>query len=229
MLEKLKRLVGLGRREDGPVWFDDALYNAKLAAFESRLGKSADEVMAAIIGWGMGGPVDLWIFPNHSTGTFFTTMQLAVPGDRNGQLRNSMGRFELAAATRHAVERSPEPQDDQEPQERQFTAFEQAMFDIRTMLSNIAYYSFDAVLEPNETGELPADNDEDSIYLVMDSLIGADDPVQVNGEGIGILMCIRVHQSELEFARESGTTKLIKRLKEAGHYPYSDLDRQPVA
>lgn len=229
MLKTLKRLVGFGGREDGPAWFDEELYKAKLAAFEGRLGKSANEVIAAIIGWGMGGPVDLWIFPEHAKGTFFTTMQLAVPGERKGQRKNSMGSFELAAATRYQIDKSPQPAEGQQKQEEDFTAYERAMFDIRTMLSNIAYYSYDAVLEPNETGELPAENEEDTIYLVMDALIGATDPVQVNGEDIGVLMCIRVHESELEFARQSGTTKLIQRLKEAGHYPYSDLDREPVA
>ncbi len=230
MLGKIKQMLGLGGKGgDGPAWYDDQLYAAKLSAFEDRLGKSADEVMAAIIGWGMGGPVDLWLFPNHDQGTYFTTMQLAVPGDSNGQLRNSMGRFELAAATRRAIERSPEPEEDEEPEDREHTPFEQQMFDIRAMLSTIAYYSFDAVLEPNETAELPAEDDADTVYLVMASLAGPDNPVRVQDEDIGIMMCIRVHKSELDFARENGTTKLIERLKAAGHYPYSDLDREPVA
>ena len=33
----------------------------------------------------------------------------------------------------------------------------------------------------------------------------------------------------MNFARKNGGAKLIKRLKAAGHYPYSDMNRKPVA
>jgi hypothetical protein len=38
-----------------------------------------------------------------------------------------------------------------------------------------------------------------------------------------------VFRSEMEYARENGGAKLIRRLKKAGYYPYSDLDREAVA
>jgi len=44
-----------------------------------------------------------------------------------------------------------------------------------------------------------------------------------------LLLCLQVFRSEMEFARENGSEELFKKLKQAGHYPYSDLDRQPVA
>ena len=234
MTDILKRLFSFGRKGDTPNWFDTDLYDAKHAAFEERLGKAADEVVAAIIGWGLGGPVDLWVFPNHDAGTWFTTMQLAVPGDRHGPKRNSMGRFELAAATRRPIDRSPEPEapaehDQPAHEQPEPTPYECEMFDIRAMLSNVAYYSFQARLEPNQTAELPAEDDANNVYLIFDALASASDPVVVLDENMGILLCIRVHKSELEFAREHGTHELIERLKAAGHYPYCDLDRPAVA
>ena len=45
----------------------------------------------------------------------------------------------------------------------------------------------------------------------------------------GVLAIIEIHRSEMDFARSAGGAELIKRLKAAGHYPYSDLDREPVA
>jgi hypothetical protein len=33
----------------------------------------------------------------------------------------------------------------------------------------------------------------------------------------------------MEFSRANGGEELFKKLKEAGYYPYSDLDRKPVA
>jgi len=40
---------------------------------------------------------------------------------------------------------------------------------------------------------------------------------------------IEVFRSEMDFARENGGASLLQRLDDAGHYPYSDLDREPVA
>ena len=44
----------------------------------------------------------------------------------------------------------------------------------------------------------------------------------------GLLAIIEVHRSEMEYARKKGGAKLIRKLKKAGYYPYSDLDRPPV-
>jgi Suppressor of fused protein (SUFU) len=44
----------------------------------------------------------------------------------------------------------------------------------------------------------------------------------------GLLLMIEIHREELDFARKYNSRELLKRLKEAGHYPYSDLDRKPV-
>ena len=39
---------------------------------------------------------------------------------------------------------------------------------------------------------------------------------------------MEVHRDEMEFAMNNGTAELIEKLKEAGYYPYSDLDRKSV-
>jgi hypothetical protein len=45
----------------------------------------------------------------------------------------------------------------------------------------------------------------------------------------GLLVVIEVHRSEMEYAREYGGKKLLDKLKIAGYYPYSDLERPAVA
>jgi hypothetical protein len=45
----------------------------------------------------------------------------------------------------------------------------------------------------------------------------------------GLLAVVEVFRSEMEYARNKGGAQLLKRLKDKGHYPYSDLDRKPVA
>ena len=50
----------------------------------------------------------------------------------------------------------------------------------------------------------------------------------IDGKRYGFLVCIEVFTSEMEYATENGSPALFKLLKEKGHYPYSDLDRNPV-
>jgi hypothetical protein len=42
-----------------------------------------------------------------------------------------------------------------------------------------------------------------------------------------LLLCLEVFRSEMEFARENGAEQLLGKLKDAGYYPYSDLNRKP--
>ena len=45
----------------------------------------------------------------------------------------------------------------------------------------------------------------------------------------GLLAVIEVLRSEMDYARKNGGAKLLKRLKAKRHYPYSEMDRKPVA
>ena len=45
----------------------------------------------------------------------------------------------------------------------------------------------------------------------------------------GLLAVIEIHRCEMEYARSAGGRKLLEKLKRAGYYPYSDLDRPAVA
>lgn len=44
----------------------------------------------------------------------------------------------------------------------------------------------------------------------------------------GLMVIIEVFRSEMAYARKHGGAKLLERLKAKGHYPYSDVDREPV-
>jgi len=43
-----------------------------------------------------------------------------------------------------------------------------------------------------------------------------------------LLLCLEVFPSEMEYAMENGSATVLAKLKAEGHYPYSDLDREPV-
>lgn len=82
-------------------------------------------------------------------------------------------------------------------------------------------------LNPNDTCEFPADTKRiGGKCLIFDGYACHSDDAAGN---FGLLALIEVFRSEMEFARENGGDALIERLKAKGHYPYSDLDREPVA
>jgi hypothetical protein len=71
---------------------------------------------------------------------------------------------------------------------------------------------------------------EDFQYLgrkcaVVDAYSSVENP---GPRGMGIMLVMEVFRSEMDFARENGSGELFKMLKQARHYPYSDLDREPV-
>ena len=234
MLNRIKALLGRG---EGVHWSNDAVYGAKSEAFAQHLGEAHDLVIAAVVGWDVGGPADLWVYPNHVPGSVLVTMQLATPGGTD-QRRGSLGYYELAMATRHPpgpmfeadgeAEDGPDGSDpDVDAPDRELTPFGEAASDIRLFLTNLGRYTSMAVLEPGQTAEFPTE-EMGTVYLVFDALIGRDAGVRVLGKPCGVLLAMRVHESELGYAREHGTPALLEKLREAGAYPYSDLDREPV-
>ena len=93
----------------------------------------------------------------------------------------------------------------------------------------IGFFSKEAVLNPNETCEIPNGEGEENSCLVFDLYQPDNKEFKIGDRNHHLLLCLQVFRSEMEFARENGSEELFKKLKQAGHYPYSDLDRQPVA
>jgi len=44
----------------------------------------------------------------------------------------------------------------------------------------------------------------------------------------GLMLMMEIFESEYNFKSENGGDALIQKLKDAGYYPYSDMDRSPV-
>jgi hypothetical protein len=107
------------------------------------------------------------------------------------------------------------------------TPFGQAHSNIQGILNHIAPYSASATLNPNETCEFPAEMESvGGKSLIFDGYGSRTDKTV---RRFGILAVIEVFRSEMDFARSHGGSELIARLRASGHYPYSDLDREPVA
>jgi hypothetical protein len=193
-------------------------YGRKSALMEAILGKAHNTVMHAIIPYAVGGALDLYYYPNAIPGTAIATKELSeLPAE--GSSYQVYRSYELVMFTRHQLDL------DAALDER--TPFGQAHATINAILNCIAPFSAEATLNPNETCEFPADMPRiGGRCLNFDGYPSyqEDEPPE-----FGLLAIIEVFRSEMDYAREHGGIELLKRLKDKQHYPYSDLDRNPVA
>ncbi|MCL6502685.1 MAG: suppressor of fused domain protein [Pirellulales bacterium] len=193
-------------------------YERKSALMEEMLGKEHDLVMHSIIPYAMGGQLDLYYYPNGIPGTAIATKELSeLPGE--GSSNRVFRSYELVMFTKHPL--------DLDAVKDETTPFGRAHRTINAILNVVGPYSAEETLNPNETCEFPPDMpDVGGRCLVLDGYpsYSEDEPAE-----FGLMVLIEVFRSEMEYARENGTANLLERLKDKGYYPYSDLDRQPVA
>jgi hypothetical protein len=220
MINFIKKLFGKSEKPVVKEYSEDDHmldYEQKLKGLEDVLGKMHDLVGHAVIPFALGGAVDMYYFPNHIKGTGFATMELLEP-DGSGPLPNRLGTYELVAFTKHAYSNSDDAQ----------TPFNLIERKVCGIFTTIGYFSKEAVLNPNETCEIPYVEGEENTCLVFDLYEPDNKKFTVGDRYHHLLLCLQVFRSEMDFARANGSEELLKRLKEAGYYPYSDLDRQAV-
>lgn len=217
ILDRLRRLLGSERRQAPEVSQEEVErhYDAKKAALENVLGPMHDMVGHSIIPFELGGAVDMYYFLEATKGTACATMELIAP-DGTGPLPTSIGTYELVAFTRASY---PATGDDPETE-----GFDEAASRLCGIFTGVGRYSFEARLEPGDTCELPRE-DEPSICLLFDHY----GRLAIDGGEHGLLLCLEVFRSEMEYARANGSAALFDRLRSAGHYPFSDLNRPAVA
>lgn len=197
----------------------DRHYKAKESGIEAVLGKMHGLVGHAIIPFQIGGAVDMYYFPNGIPGTGFATMELIEP-DGSGPKPNKIGTYELVAFTKIKM-----PDTEEKSDSHPFNKIERRMCGI---LTTTGFYSYDAVLNPGETCEVPGKEGESNKCLILDQYSPAGRQFQIGDRRHCLLLCIEVFRSEMEYAMAHGSSVVLQKLKEKGHYPYSDLDREPV-
>lgn len=192
---------------------------AKTAALERVLGPMHDMVGHALIPFSAGGTVDMYYFPNGIRGTGFATMELIEP-DGSGPLPNDVGTYELVAYTRHNIRDADEKADDD--------PFNTIANRITSIFTIIGLYSREAVLRPGETCEIPGEDGEPNTCLIFDEYAPDGKTFEIDGKRHCLLLCIELHRKEMKYAMKNSGAALLDKLKQAGHYPYSDMDRKPV-
>ena len=191
---------------------DLAYAELKQQGIEAVLGKMFYVVGHAIIPFEIGGNMNMHYFPSsHIEGTGFVSMELLTPV-LEIPMDNKKGTYELLAFTKQVYNTI-----------REEAEFHQIERTICSIFTSVGFYSRETVLNPLDTCEIPKSDDE-SICLIFDFY----SYFKIGKKKHHLLLCIQVFQEELEYAREKGTKKLIRKLKKAGHYPYSDLNRRAV-
>ena len=192
-------------------------YERKSQMMEEMLGKQHDTVMHAIFPYAIGGGLDLYYFPSGIPGTAIATKELTeLPNE--GSKNRAFTCYELVMFTRHAL--------DLADAKNKETAFGRAHSNIQDILNAIAPYSAQASLNAEDTCEFPAEmRGLGGKCLIFDS---AGQHSDEHVKCFGLLTVIEIFRSEMNYAREHSSRMLLDKLKAAGHYPYSDLDREPV-
>ncbi|KUK64187.1 MAG: Uncharacterized protein XD84_1655 [Desulfotomaculum sp. 46_80] len=188
-------------------------FEAKEKALQDVLESKCDLIGYAKIPFQIGGNVDLYCYSLTDQGTALVTMELIKP-DGSGPIPNKTGTFELIACTRKKDSDGGQ----------QF--LEEVIVRFSNIFTMLGEYSSVNNVEPGDTCEIPLE-DED-ICLLFDEYKNNEKKFVVNGQEHGLLLCIEVFRSEMEYAMEHGSDELIFYLKLLNHYPFSGLDREPV-
>lgn len=190
-------------------------YERKSAMMESMLGPEHDMVLHAIIPFAIGGALDLYYYLKGVPGTGIATKELCeLP--TQGPSNRELDRYELVMFTRHAL--------NSEKAKRPFASAQNV---ISHILNPLALYAADATLNPRDTTEFPRGMKVvGGRCMILDTYGSRPDPDAGN---FGLMLVMEIYRSELKFAKKASGAELIARLKDKGHYPYSDMDRRPVA
>jgi len=174
-------------------------WNARQAALESVLGPADNAVLHAVIPFHLGGQADVLAFSQSVPGKVFATCELL--GEPT-QKPNLLGTYELAIADRNGNDWGA------------------------NVISHLARYTCDAVLQPGETMDIGS-------AVPPKSTISAfffDDfkRMKYDGKDAGILLCIGLTSDEVKACRRGQRQQVYDALVAQKVFPYTNLFRQSV-
>lgn len=205
-------------KEEERARLENEWFRKKSTLMEKILGKEHDVVMHAIIPYDVGGPLDLYYFPNSAKGTGIATKELTF-ACRKSSKNLKYSKYELVMFTRVSLELDAAMDET--------TPFGKEHENISAILNRIARYSAGSVLNPSETCEFPRNMEKvGGKSLIFDSY--EPEGVEPNDMNFGMMLIMEIFRDEMEFAIKNGGATLLTKLKEKGVYPYSDLNRPSV-
>lgn len=185
------------------------LRDARQTVLEGVFGPADDILLHSPVPFYLDGAADVLMFHKHNNGVVYVTADL-IGDDRSRP--NELGQYELMICTPGDSEWAPQ------------------------LISNLARYTIDAVLAPNDTMDIgpalpPPTELTAFLYLPYAT-------VEVEGRHAAIMLCLGITASELAFIRKHDDVEilvdalkvetLVDALKAAGVYPMTDLTRSSV-
>lgn len=170
--------------------------------FEYILGKPDNMVLHSPVpfqlGWDMGGRADVYMYKNHLDGIVYVTGDLIGQKQKN----SDAGNFEFMIAHKSDENWGV------------------------NLISNLAYYTFDASVNSGATMDI-------GNYALPDNTIQAIifdtyATFRVGLKKYGLMLIIGITEDELEWKKQNGGAKLIEKLKEKNVYPMTDLKRRSI-
>lgn len=178
-------------------------WDARISALTSILGKPSDAVLHSAIPFQLGGAADVLIFPEFIPGITYVTAEMS--GEDAGQRPSSIGNFELMICSRQEFKKAAE------------------------LISNLARYTCDEVLEAGETLDIGTFFGDSNIHaLLFTHPREQKTQFELLGNHYGLLLCIGITKEELAFKRAHGSQALLVALRVHGVFPYTILNRPSV-
>ena len=182
------------------------VWNARMTALTSILGKPADTVFHATIPFQFrdaGGSADVVPFPSYTAGATYVTAELT--GEDVGHRPSNFGHYELMICTRQELPKAAD------------------------FISRLACYTCDAELEAGQTMDIGEFFGDATLRAMLFAHPGKQ-PVHFEflGQRYCLLLCIGITADELAFARTRSTEELLALLKQHGVFPYTTPDRPSV-
>lgn len=174
-------------------------WDARKAALESVLGPAEDTVLHAVVPFHLGGQADVLAFHKHIAGRVAATCELL---GEPSQKQNLQGTYELMIADRDGNDWGP------------------------NVISKLARYTCDAVLQPGQTMDIG------SAVPPKSTIAGFffDDykRMKYEGQDAGLLLCIGLTADEVAACRKGKRQEVYDALKAQKVFPYTDLFRPSV-
>ena len=191
---------------------EEEFYEAKSAWMETILGQEYEMVMHAIIPYEVGGPVDVYMYPNHVDGTVLATKEMVSHGGQeclpfDGQF------YEVAMAVKSKIDAAEDSE------------FSRSMVRCRKIMTMASRYSGSATLKSGDTVEVPMGDGEDNACALFWE-VDKGKRTHICGRPMTVQYIIEVLRDEMEYAQRHGSENLITLLKQQGIFPSSDLNRK---
>lgn len=177
------------------------IWAARTSALINIFGPDEENLFHSVFPLRQGGGADVLIFREYIDGVTYVTSDLTGPGNQ-GQIETEIGNYELMICTKVDSEWAA------------------------GIVSSIAAYTLEAALNPGDTMDMNFPNTSKLKALIfVEPKLPA---FRIWKREYGILLCVGITRSELEYAQEKGSEALLEVLEKNNILPYTDFDRNSM-